>query len=170
MSSRISQRMRGAEPGQAGERTLYAPTLGSTSRTMLGAASRDNGPHPEPPDGAAVLVVVVAPVAEHDVGAAPGLTTIAPYQLDGFEERNELGDIVAVAAGQGNGERDAGCIGDQVESRTVWHASTCLRRWRVNDDMDKVFKTLSDATRRLFLDRLREDNGPTFAVRHRTRG
>lgn len=36
--------------------------------------------------------------------------------------------------------------------------------------MDKVFKTLSDATRRLFLDRLREDNGPTFAVRHRTRG
>jgi hypothetical protein len=58
--------------------------------------------------------VVVAAVTEHDVRAAPGPAALAPHRWNGFEQRNELGDVVAIAAGQGDGERDAGGVGDQV--------------------------------------------------------
>lgn len=61
-----------------------------------------------------VFVVVVAAVTEHDVGAVSRSAALAPYVRHCLEQWNELGDVVAVAAGQDDGERDAGGIGDQV--------------------------------------------------------
>src|SRR5881275_3269367 len=60
-----------AEPVQVGERPLHNPALGTQAGTMLGAPACDDWLHAEVPDEPAVLVVVVAAVAEHHVRAAP---------------------------------------------------------------------------------------------------
>lgn len=99
---------------QVGERALHDPALGAESGAVLHAAAGDQRFHAEVPDQAAVLVVVVTAVTEHDVGAAPGLAALAPNGRYCLEQWNELGDVIAVAAGQGDGERDAGGVGDQV--------------------------------------------------------
>ncbi len=103
-----------AEPVQVGERTFHDLALGAQAGTEFGAAAGDQRLHAEPPDQAAVLVVVVAAVAEHDVGAAAGPAAFTPHGRHGLEEWDQLGDVVAVAAGECGGERDAGGVGDQV--------------------------------------------------------
>lgn len=50
----------------------------------------------------------------HGVRAVAWPAALAPYWLHRLEQRNELGDLVAVAAGQAGGERDAVGVGDQV--------------------------------------------------------
>lgn len=103
-----------AEPVQMSEGALDNPALGSESGAVFGATSRDQWLHAERADEATVLVVVVAAVTEHDVGAASRSASacLAPAELP--KAWDELSDVVAVAAGQGDGERDAGGIGDQV--------------------------------------------------------
>lgn len=96
-----------AEPVQVGEGAFHDPALGSQSGAVFGTPPRDQRFHSECADEAAVLVVVVATVTEYDVRAAPGPAALAAYRRNGFEQRNELGDVVAVAARQGGGERDA---------------------------------------------------------------
>lgn len=99
---------------QVSEGTLDNPALSAESGAMFAAASRDQWLHAERAHEAAVFVVVVAAVTEHDIGAAPGPTALAPHGRHCLKQRDELGDVVAVAAGQGDGKRDAGGIGDQV--------------------------------------------------------
>ncbi len=103
-----------AEPVQMGERALDHPPLSPQTGTVRGAAAGDQRLHAEIPDQAAVLVVVVAAVTEHDVRTAPGPAALATHGRYGLEQWNELGDVVAVPAGQGGGKRDAGGIGDQM--------------------------------------------------------
>ncbi len=62
---------------QVGEGSLDNPALSAESGAVFGAASRDQWLHSERADEAAVLVVVVAAVTEHDVGAAPGPAALA---------------------------------------------------------------------------------------------
>jgi hypothetical protein len=81
---------------------------------VLGAATGDHRLHTECADETTVLVVVAAAAAEHHVRAATGPAALAPHRRDGLEQRDQLGDVVAVAAGQCGGERDAGGVGDQV--------------------------------------------------------
>lgn len=97
-----------------GECSLHDPAVGAESGAVLGAAAGDQRFHAEIPDQAAVLVVVVAAVAQHHVRAVPGPAALAPHRRHGLQEWDQLGDIVAVAAGQSGGKRDAGGIGDQV--------------------------------------------------------
>lgn len=82
---------------QVGERALHDPALGAESGAVLHAAAGDQRFHAE--DQAAVLVVVVTAVTEHDVGAAPGPAALAPNGRSCLEQWNELGDVIAVAAG-----------------------------------------------------------------------
>ena len=63
---------------------------------------------------AAVDVVVVAAVGEQLPRSAAGPAAPAPDRRDGVDQREELGDVVAVAAGQGDRERDAAGVADQV--------------------------------------------------------
>ena len=97
-----------------GERALYDPALSAQAGAVLGTTASDHRLHPELPDQAAVLVVVVTPITQHHVRAAPGPGAFTPHRRHGLQQRDELGDVVAIAAGQGGGERDAGRIGDQV--------------------------------------------------------
>jgi hypothetical protein len=57
-------------------------------------------------DKPAVLVVVVATVGCHPVGTAARTSDQASYRRHPVNERDQLGDIVAVAAGERPSERD----------------------------------------------------------------
>jgi hypothetical protein len=115
MSSRISPAdPQAAEPVQVGEGALHDPALVAQAGAVLGAAAGDQRLHTETPDESAVLVVVVAAVTQHRVRAAPRPAALAPHGRHGLKEWDQLGDIVAVAAGQGCGERDARGVHDQV--------------------------------------------------------
>lgn len=119
-----------AEPVQVGEGALDNPALGAESGAVFCAASSDQRLHAERADETAVLVVVVAAVTEHDIRAAPRSPALTPHGRHCLEQGNELGDVVAVTAGQGNGERDAGGVRDQVvlaaRPAPVNRASSCL--------------------------------------------
>lgn len=79
-----------AKPVQVGEGALYDAVLGAQSGTVLGAAAGDHRFYPAVPHEAAVLVVIVATVAEYDIGTAPGPAALAPHGRHGFEQRDEL--------------------------------------------------------------------------------
>ena len=65
---------------------------------MCGLASRDQRLHASLPDETPVLVVVVAAVGDEAVGAASQPTDAAAYRRHPVEQREQLGDVVAVAA------------------------------------------------------------------------
>ena len=58
--------------------------------------------------------MVVATVAQYHVGAALGVTRLVPHLRHGLQERDRLGDVVAVAACEGGREWDAGGVDDQM--------------------------------------------------------
>jgi hypothetical protein len=53
-----------------------------------------------------VTAALNAAVGEHHIRAAPGPAGLAAYRRHGLQERDQLGDVVAVAAGHGGGQRD----------------------------------------------------------------
>lgn len=101
-----------AEPVQVGEGALDNPALSAESGAVFSTTSRDQWLHAERADEAAVLVVAVAAVTEHDVGAATRSATLAPHRRHCLEQRDELGNVVAVATGEADGERDASGVRD----------------------------------------------------------
>ena len=103
-----------AEPVQVSEGPFHDPALRAKAGAVPGPAPGDLRFHAQSPDQAAVLVVVVAAVAEHGVGAAPGPAAFAAHRWYRFKQRYQLGDVITVAAGQRGGQRDAGGIGDQM--------------------------------------------------------
>ena len=60
--------------------------------------------------------MVIAAIGEHDVGllARPAALAGDRPGVQGIEQRQQLGDVVAVAAGQRDGERNAGGVDEQV--------------------------------------------------------
>ena len=74
---------------------------------MFGASAGDDRGDPGRPDLLAVLVVVVAPVRVEPVGASADPPAPTTHWRDDLDQGHELGDVVAVAAGQRDGERDA---------------------------------------------------------------
>ena len=81
---------------------------------MAGATAGDHRHDATVPDQAAVLVVVVAAVGVHLPGSAKWSPPLAAQRGDAVEQRDELGDVVTVAAGQDDPQRDPAGIGDQV--------------------------------------------------------
>jgi hypothetical protein len=58
--------------------------------------------------------VVLAAVGKDPLSALAGTTRLAGDGADTVDQRQELGDIVAVPAGQGDRERYPARVGDQV--------------------------------------------------------
>jgi hypothetical protein len=92
------------------------PALSSEPGAVLGAAPSDQRLDPASPQQPTVLVVVIATIGDHDIGFLP-----RPPSLTGdgsavqvVQQRQQLGDVVALAAGQRNGERDARRVDEQV--------------------------------------------------------
>ena len=69
---------------------------------------------PRAHSAAAVLVVVVAAVGDHPVGALARTPRLAADGADAVDQGQQLGDVVAVGAGVGRQQRDACGVADQV--------------------------------------------------------
>ncbi len=107
----------GAQPlenGQPDEAAFDHPTLPAQAQAAGDAAAGD------PRGGAAgaqlptVDVVVAAAVGEQLPRTAARPTTPAPDRRHRVDQRDQLGDVVAVAASDGDRQRNAAGIDDQV--------------------------------------------------------
>ncbi|OLE26087.1 MAG: hypothetical protein AUG49_09075 [Catenulispora sp. 13_1_20CM_3_70_7] len=96
-----------AEPVQQCERGLGDPAVHAQAGTVFGAASGDVRGDAQLADLATVLVVVVAAVGVYDVGTPTWSSALAADRRDGLEQRDQLGDVVAVPTGQRHGQWDA---------------------------------------------------------------
>jgi hypothetical protein len=101
-----------AEVVQVREAAFDDPALGAEPRAVLGAASGDDGLDTTGPEQSAVLVVVIAAVSEEAVGLAAWAAGFAGNRsgMQQLEQRDQLRDIVAIAASEGDDERDPGRI------------------------------------------------------------
>ena len=104
---------------QPGEGALDDPADSAETGSVVGAAASDHGFDPARAEEATVFVVVVAAVADHPVG-----TSARPADEPGdrrypLKQRDQLGDVVAVTAGQRPRERDPGCVDEEVVLRAL---------------------------------------------------
>ena len=99
---------------QPGEGAFDDPTGPAESGAVFGLATCDLGFDPAGAEFAAVLVVVVAAVSGEALGTAARPANLAPHRRDALDQRHELSDVVAVAAGDGPRERDPGRVYEKV--------------------------------------------------------
>jgi hypothetical protein len=99
---------------QPGERALHHPAGAAKPGAVLGLAAGDLGRDPAVAELAAVLVVVVAAVAGHALGPAARAADLAAHRWHRVDERDQLGDVVAVAARDLPGERDPRRVNQKV--------------------------------------------------------
>ena len=95
---------------------LDGPALATQPGAVPGAASGDDGCDATGSQQAAIRVVVIAAICEEAVGFLAGSPALAGHGpgMQVIEQRDQLGDVVAVAGGERNGKRDAGRIHQQV--------------------------------------------------------
>jgi hypothetical protein len=105
-----------AEVVQVGKAALDHPALAPEPRAVGGAAAGDPVGDPPGPQDAPVLVVVIAAVGQDEVGLCPRPADLAGDRPGAkvIKQRHKLGDVVAVGAGQRDGQRDAGRIDQEV--------------------------------------------------------
>jgi hypothetical protein len=95
---------------EPGEGALNDPALGAEPGAMLGLAAGDHGLDAAAADEAAVLVVVVAAVSDQQLRPAPGAADAPAHGRHAIEQLEQLGDVVAVAAGERPGQRDPAAV------------------------------------------------------------
>ena len=99
---------------QVREGALDDPAVAAKPGAVLGLAARDLRLDPALPQRAPVLVVVVAAIGADAVRSPARPADLAAYRWDTLEERDQLGDVVAVAARECPGERDPGRVDQEV--------------------------------------------------------
>ena len=99
---------------QPGEGALDDPAVAAESGAVLGLAARDLRLDPAAPQLTPVLVVVVATVGSEPFGPSARAAYLAPHRRHPFDERDQLGDVVAVAARERPGERDPGRVDQEM--------------------------------------------------------
>jgi hypothetical protein len=99
---------------EPGEGAFDDPALMAKAGAMVGLAAGDQGFDPALPDQAAVFVVVVAAVGKQRLGSSPRSADSSADGRHTVEQLDQLGDVVAVAAGQRPGKRDAATVYEEV--------------------------------------------------------
>jgi hypothetical protein len=99
---------------EPGEGALDDPSVAAEAGAVLGLAAGDHRLDAATPDKAAVFVVVVAAVGDQCPGSAAWPSDAAADGRHSVEQVEQLGDIVAVAAGQCPGERSAAAVYEQM--------------------------------------------------------
>ncbi len=99
------------EPGKG---PLDNPSSLAQAGAMRGTTSGDLGCDATSPDETAVLVEVVAAVGEQPSGSVPWTAAQATNAGHRVQQGHELSDVVAVSAGQRDGERSSVLIDDEV--------------------------------------------------------
>jgi len=92
---------------QPGEGAFDDPAVASKAGAVLAVAARDFGLDPALAELATAAWIVVGAVAGDALGTSPRRSDLATYGRDAVEQRDQLGAVVAVAAGQSPGEREA---------------------------------------------------------------
>jgi hypothetical protein len=109
----------GSEPAEVvevGKGALDDPALAAQAGAVRDVAAGDHGLDGPGPEQASMLVEVIAAVGQDEIGLGSGPADLAGDRpgAELVQQRDQLGDVVAVAAGQGHGQRDAGGVDDQV--------------------------------------------------------
>lgn len=99
---------------QPGEGALDDPARTTEPGAVLGLTAGDDGFDASLADEAAVLVVVVAAVGDNAGGPPAGAPDGATHGRHLVQQRDQLGDVVAVAAGDGPGEGDSARLYEKV--------------------------------------------------------
>ena len=84
---------------------------------VAGAFPADQRRDPTFPELVAVGLVVVAAVGNEYIGLAARSPASPSHRRDRLDQRQQLGDVVPVAAGEGDGQRNAATVADQVVLR-----------------------------------------------------
>ncbi len=101
---------------QVSETALHDPALAAQARTMRCTAAGDDGCDPESPEQPTVLVVVIATVGEEPVGLLSWPSDLSGDRpaVEVFDQWQQLGDIVAMPAGEADRQGDAAGIDKQM--------------------------------------------------------
>jgi hypothetical protein len=97
---------------EPGEGAFDDPAVAAEPGAVLGLAACDQRLHAALPDQPAVLVVVVAAVGDQRPGSTARPADAAAHRRHPVEQFDQLGDIVAVAAGERPGERDPAAVNE----------------------------------------------------------
>lgn len=110
---------------------LDDPAVDTQPGAVVGAATGEFGVDPLAAQHPAVFVVVVGAVGVERAGAATGASAPSTHRRNRFDQWGELGDVVAVAAGQCRRERDTVPLGDDMMLGagpcTIYRARTGFR-------------------------------------------
>src|SRR5689334_5719274 len=99
------------------EGAFHDPAVAAKPRAMPSLAAGDLGFDAPLPELTAVLVVVVAAVGSEPVGAPSRSADLAAHRRNPFDERDQLSDVVAVAAHDRRGERDPAAVDEEMVLR-----------------------------------------------------
>jgi hypothetical protein len=105
-----------AEVVEVGKAALDDPALLAQAGAVRDAAASDDRGDPAGSEPAAVDVEVIAAVGQQPVGLLAWSSWFALDRAGGqvIQERHQADDVVAVAAGQSDGQRDAGRVDQQM--------------------------------------------------------
>jgi len=106
-----AQPLEGVQPGEA---ALDDPAVSAEPGAVNGAAPGEPRRDATGAQQAPVLVVVIAAVGEQLPRLAAGSAAPSPNRRNRVDQRDQLGDVVAVAAGQRDRQRDAAGVADQM--------------------------------------------------------
>ena len=117
----------GVEPGEG---AFDDPAVAAQAGAVPALAARDHWLDASLPDKPPVLVVVVAAVGEQTVGPSARPADATTHGRHPVDQRDELRDVVAVAAGERPGQRDATAVYEEVvlaaRAAAVDGARTCF--------------------------------------------
>ena len=99
---------------EPGEGALDNPARAAKAGAVLGLAPGDLGFDPALPELTTVRVVVVTAIGGQPLGPPARPADPARHGRDGVDERDQLGDVVAVAARERPGERDPARLDQEV--------------------------------------------------------
>jgi hypothetical protein len=100
-----------AEPGEG---AFDDPAVASEPGAVAGVAAGDDRFDAAAPHEATVFVVVVAAIGEEGVRPAAWSAGTAAHRRDTVEQREQLGDVVAVRSGERPGQRQAAAVYEDV--------------------------------------------------------
>jgi hypothetical protein len=105
-----------AEVVQVSEAALDDPALFSEAGAVGCSTTGDDGCDPERSQKPTVLVVVIATVGQEPVGLLAWPTALAGHCscVEVFQQWDQLGDVVAIPAGQGDRQRNAASVDQQM--------------------------------------------------------